>query len=72
MSYGIHYVVSCELALIGSTNLDWVSDDIDRKSTSYYTLSLGSGPVCWLSKKQSTIALSFTEAEYIGVVNCEI
>jgi hypothetical protein len=72
MSYGIHYEVGCELDLIGSIDSYWVGDDIDRKSTSWYTLSLGLGPICWLSKKQSTIYLSFVEAEYRGVVNCVI
>jgi hypothetical protein len=72
MSYGIHYAVGCALDLIGFTDSDWAGDSTDRKSTSRYTLSLGLGPICWSSKKQSAIALSSTEVEYRGVVNCDI
>ena len=43
---------------------DWVGDKETRRSTSGYCCSLGSGVVSWLSKKQPTIALSTTEAEY--------
>jgi hypothetical protein len=69
MSYGIHYAVGCALDLIGFTNSYWDGDSTDHKSTFEYTLSLGSGPICWSSKKKSTIALASIEAEYRGVVN---
>lgn len=72
MSYGIQYEVGCALNLIGFTDSDWAGDDIDHKSTSGCTISFGSGPICWSSKKKSTISLSFTEAKYRGVVNCVI
>ena len=58
--------------LLGFTDSDWAGDSIDRKSTSGYSLSLGSGPICWSSKKQAAIALSSAEAEYRGVVNITI
>eukprot|EP00253_Pinus_taeda_P034185 PITA_34185 len=45
---------------------------IDCKSTSEYSLSLGSGCICWSSKKQATFALSLAEVEYRGVVNITI
>eukprot|EP00253_Pinus_taeda_P008156 PITA_08156 len=45
---------------------------IDRNSTSGYSLSLGSGPICWSSKKQAAIALSSAEAKYRGVVKITI
>eukprot|EP00253_Pinus_taeda_P008210 PITA_08210 len=60
------------LNLPGFTNFDWAGDNIDRKSTSGYSLNLGSGPICWSSKKQVAIALSSAEAEYRGVVNITI
>ena len=43
---------------------DWAGDKETRRSTSGYCCSLGSGVVSWLSKKQPTVALSTTEAEY--------
>eukprot|EP00253_Pinus_taeda_P025994 PITA_25994 len=72
ITYGIHYAANCSLNLIGFTNSDWAGDTIDRKSTSGYVLSLGSGPICWSSKKQAAIALSSAEAEYRGAVNATI
>ena len=43
---------------------DFVGDKRDRKSTSAFTTFIGEGVVSWLSKKQETISLSSTEAEY--------
>jgi hypothetical protein len=69
ITFGIHYAVDSTLDLIGFIDFEWIGDIIDRKSTSGYSLSLGSGPICWSSKKQVSIALSLAEAEYRGVVN---
>eukprot|EP00253_Pinus_taeda_P011769 PITA_11769 len=72
ITFGIHYAAGSALNLLGFTDSDWAGDNIDRKSTSDYSLSLGSGPICWSSKKQAAIALSSAEAEYRGVVNITI
>ena len=39
----------------------------DYKSTSGYVFIVGGGAITWRSKKQTTIALSSTEAEYIAL-----
>jgi hypothetical protein len=72
ITFGIHYAIESTLDLIGFTDSDWAGDSIDRKSTSGYSLSLGSRPICWSSKKQAAIALSSAEAEYREVVNITI
>jgi hypothetical protein len=72
ITFGIHYAVDSTLYLIGFTDSDWAGDSIDHKSTSGYSLGLGFGPISWSSKKQDSIALSSTKAEYRGVVNITI
>eukprot|EP00253_Pinus_taeda_P016269 PITA_16269 len=44
---------------------DWVGSVDDRKSTSGYVFHMGSGAISWASKKQSIVALSTVEAEYV-------
>jgi len=50
----------------GYTDADWGSGD-DRKSIRGYTFLLNGAAICWNSKKQSTVALSSTEAEYMAL-----
>ena len=58
-----------DLKPIGSTDSDFQSDRDSRKSTSGSVFSLGGGAVIWRSIKQSSIADSTMEAEYIAA--CE-
>jgi hypothetical protein len=51
--------------LLSYADSDWASDMNDCKSMSSYVFTLGGGAISWSSKKQSTIALSSTEAKYI-------
>jgi hypothetical protein len=72
ITFGIHYAEDSTLYLIGFTDSDWVGDSIDCKSTFGYSLSLGSGLVCWSRKKQAAITLSSAKTEYRGVFNITI
>ena len=55
-----------DLRLRGYCDADWASDKDERKSTSGYAFTLGGGAISWCSKKQSCIALSTMEAEYVA------
>ena len=60
----------CKLQLVGYCDADWAGGDLDgRRSTTGYTFSLGSGSIVWSSKRQPTVALSTTEAEYMATTN---
>jgi hypothetical protein len=60
INFGIHYAIDSTLDLIEFTDFDYAGNKTDRKYTSGYSLSLGSRPICWLSKKHATISLYFS------------
>ena len=47
--FGVHYVASSPIELVGFTDSDWDGDSIDRKSTLGYVFNPANGPICWLS-----------------------
>ena len=49
-------------------NFDWAEDKDTRQSTSGYSLQISGGVISWGSKKQTGIALSSTESEYMALV----
>ncbi|XP_055385542.1 uncharacterized protein LOC129614726 [Condylostylus longicornis] len=53
--------------LIGYTDADWGSNIDDRKLFTGYIFKLSGAPISWDSRKQKTIALSSTEAEYLSL-----
>ena len=52
--------------LKGYTDSDYAGDIGTRQSTSGFIFTLYGGPVAWSSRRQSCIALSTTEAEYVA------
>ena len=54
-------------ALIGYSDADWGGDCNDYKSTTGYVFQIGGTAVTWRSKKQSCVALSTAEAEYVAL-----
>jgi hypothetical protein len=73
MDYGLNYDGDHDFTLSGYTDSDWVGSVADRKSTSICCFSLGSAMISWQSRKQSNIALSIVEAEYLAACSdsCE-
>ena len=74
LDYALFYVADAPLLLYGYTDADWAGSIADRRSMSGFIFSFGSAAVTWSSKKQPTVALSSTEAEYRGaaVAACEV
>jgi len=50
----------------GFCDSDWVGCVDTRQLTSGFVWMMGGGVICWRSKLQMIIALSSTEAEYVG------
>ncbi len=71
---GIFYETKSQLQIHGYMDANWVGNVLDRRSTSGFMFSFGSGVVSWRSKKEPIVALSSTEAEYRGVAiaTCEV
>jgi hypothetical protein len=69
LEFGIWYSASSSLDLVGFSDGDFAGCGIDRKSTSGTCHFLGSSLVCWSSRKQSSVAQSTTEAEYVAAAH---
>ena len=53
--------------ITGFTNADLANDSNDRKSYSGFVFMLANGLISWKVRKQCTVALSSTEAEYVAI-----
>jgi hypothetical protein len=69
--FGLWYPWGSTFDLIGYSDADWAGCKINRKSTSGTCQFLGRSLVSWASKKQNSVALSTTEAEYIAAGHCD-
>jgi hypothetical protein len=68
--FDLWYSMSSSLALHGFSDADFAGCRLDRKSTYGTCQFLGSSLVSWSSRKQSSVAQSTTEAEYIATTSC--
>ena len=66
-NWKLFYPRQNDLILHGFTDSSYGNFIDDRKSCSGYIFRLGEASISWRSKKQSTVALSTTEAEYMAM-----
>lgn len=67
---GLWYGRQSELDLIGYTDANFVRDRMVRKSTSGTCQFLGGSLVSWSRHKQTLVAFSTAEAEYVVAGSC--
>ena len=65
-SNGLTFVRKVALPIHGYSDASHAGDLSDRKSINGWVFRVGGAPISWSSKKQSTVALSSTEAEIIS------
>ena len=53
--------------IAGFSDVDWVGDHDDRKSTSGSVFMMSGAAISWKSKKQICVALSTAKAEYTAL-----
>lgn len=66
-THGITFSVNSRSDLVGYSDADWAGDIESRRSTSGYAFMLNGGCISWRSKRQRSVALSSTEAEYMAL-----
>ena len=54
---------------VGYSDANWAGDLDDRKSTSAYVFQISNAAISWRSKKQSCVALSTAEPEYMALAS---
>ncbi|GJT05648.1 hypothetical protein Tco_0840110 [Tanacetum coccineum] len=67
---GLWYLKDSPFNLVAYTDSDYVGASLDRKSTTGGCQFLGCRLISWQCKKQTVVANSTTEAEYIAASNC--
>jgi hypothetical protein len=67
---GLWYKKGSHFDLKAYCDAEYAGDKLERKTTSGACQFLGEALVSWCCRKQNTIALSTTEAEYLSAANC--
>ena len=65
-NFQLEFSGQCIEKLTCYADASWANDLDTRKSTTGYLFKLNGNIISWKSQRQSTVALSSTEAEYMG------
>ena len=69
-NFRVWYSKDTNDVLAGYSDIDWVENADDRKSTSGGCFYVGNNLVSWMSKKQNSISLSTAKTKYIAAGSC--
>nr|GEU46051.1 hypothetical protein [Tanacetum cinerariifolium] len=67
---GLWYLKDSPFDLVAYSDRDYASASLDRKSTTGGCQFLGCRLISWQCKKQTVVATSSTEAEYVAAASC--
>jgi len=67
INYKLEFSTDQEGSIIGFCDADWAGNLEDRRSVTGYIFNYQNGSISWASKRQPTIAISTTEAEYMSL-----
>src|SRR5271168_2320015 len=70
LNYGITYSRDADFSPHAYVDADYGGCRDTRRSTSEYVFIMAGGPVTWSSKRQTTVALTTVEAEYVAMSRC--
>lgn len=70
LDYGLTYSRDFDISPTAFVDADYGGCKDTRRSTSGYVFTMAGGAVTWSSKRQSTVALSTVEAEYVAMSRC--
>ncbi|TYZ61548.1 hypothetical protein PybrP1_003633 [[Pythium] brassicae (nom. inval.)] len=66
-SHGLRFANDTENIVTAYCDANWGNDKVSRRSTSGVLIIMGGAPVVYKSKRQSTMAVSSVEAEYLSL-----
>lgn len=69
LELGMLYSEAEKKECVGYSDADWAGDLNDRKSTSGYIFQMSGAAISWRSKKQTCVALSTAESEYMALAS---
>ena len=67
--FGLLYAKEGSKECVGYSDADWAGDLDNQRSTSGYVFKISGAVVSWRSKKQTCVALSMAEVEYMALAN---
>lgn len=70
LNYKLRFFKGESDELVGFSDANWGSDELDRRSWTGYLFKMSNGAITWKSGRQKTVALSSTEAEYMALSAC--